>query len=271
MSVEAVKSLVVAELGVSVAPHAHVLIDDVSLEVSPHQTLGIVGESGAGKSVLVRAILGLTPDDWQVSGSVEFEGRSLQTLSTEELRQLRGARIAAILPNARAHLPPVIRIGDLMAAALRAHGDFKRADAAKRSTELLSQVGIQDAARRLQAYPHELSGGMAQRVCIALALMHHPSVIVADEPTAGLDVTVQRQILDTMSELVRDRGTAQIIVTRDFGISAHYCDHLVVMREGRVVEQATPQEIFHAPQSDYTKKLIKAVSQPRGAKNRSVA
>lgn len=166
--------------------------------------------------------------------------------------------MAPILSNARQQLNPVVTVGALLVAAIRAHEDVSAGTARSRAADLLHDVGIPDAQRRLDAYPHELSGGMAQRVCIALALAHNPVLIVADEPTHGLDVTIQRQVLDLMAVLVHDRDAAQLIATRELGIVAHYCTHVTVIKDGRIVESGPTVRMFASPQSDYTRGLVAA-------------
>jgi ABC-type glutathione transport system ATPase component len=236
------------------------VLDDVSFAIAPGEVLGIVGESGAGKSILVRAIMGLLPEGGEVrAGEVRYRGRTLTGLSDDELRPLRGMEIAHILPDAKSQLNPVLRIERLMADVIDAHADLTDEEAHRRSVQALRLLSIPDPERRLAAYPHELSGGMAQRVCIALALTHDPDLIVADEPTAGLDVTVQRQVLDLMSETIKRRRTAQLIVTRDLGVVAHYCDRTAVMDGGRIVEAGPTLELFDAPRDPYTRKLLASV------------
>jgi peptide/nickel transport system permease protein len=235
-------------------------LDAISFAIAPGEVLGIVGESGSGKSVLVRAIMGLLPEGGETrAGAVRYRGRDLTGLSDAELRPLRGMEIAHILPDAKSQLNPVLRIERLMADVVEAHADLSDDEAHRRSVEALRLLSIPDPERRLAAYPHELSGGMAQRVCIALALTHDPDLIVADEPTAGLDVTVQRQVLDLMSETIKRRRTAQLIVTRDLGIVAHYCDRMAVMHDGRIVEAGPTLELFDAPRDPYTQRLLTAV------------
>ena len=235
------------------------ILDDINLSVAAGEVLGVVGQAGAGKTVLVRSLLRLLPENGRpVAGSIRFRGQDLLTMAAAELRRMRGTGIAHILPDAKSQLNPLVRVGDMMVAVLRTHERATRDEARARATALLASVGITDPERRLGAYPHELSGGMAQRICIALALMHSPSLIVADEPTAGLDVTVQRQVLDLMAALVRDREAAQLIVTRDLGIVAHYCQRVAVIHEGRIVEVAPTVQLFDSPQHPYTKALLVA-------------
>lgn len=236
------------------------LLSGITLSVPPGGSLGIVGESGSGKSLLVRTIMGLLQEPLQVSsGSVNYRGRNLLTMRDDELRRIRGREIAHILADAKSQLNPVLKIGTLLADVIRAHEDCSDKEVRERSTNALGRLSIPDPEKRLDAYPHELSGGMAQRVCIAMALTHDPDLIVADEPTAGLDVTVQRQVLDLMAEMVGSRKTAQLVVTRDLGIVAHYCDHMAVMCEGEILEQGPTAQVFAEPQHEYTRALIDAV------------
>jgi len=234
-----------------------VLLSDISLQTHPGQILGIVGRAGAGKSLLVKAVLGLLDsDNFRVDGRSLLGGENLIEMPREQLRVMRGVMIAPILPNAKAHLNPVIRIGEFMVAVVRAHSNVSRSVARERARQALLAVGIPE--ERLDAYPHELSGGMAQRVAIAIALLHEPSVLVADEPTSGLDVTVQRQILDTMRALVIETNSSMLLVTRDLGIVAHYCDVMAVMSEGRIVEVGPTKRVFAAPSNVYTAELLEA-------------
>jgi peptide/nickel transport system permease protein len=240
------------------------VLHDLALAVAPGEVLGIVGEAGAGKTVLVRSLLQLLPENGRITrGQVLLKGRDLLRISPAELRQLRGKEIAHILPNAKVQLNPLVRIGDMMSAVVRAHHKVSQSEARQQAVTLLNRVGIPDPERRLSAFPHELSGGMAQRVCIALALIHNPGLIIADEPTAGLDVTVQRQVLDIMAHLVHQRRAAQLIVTRDLGIVAHYCQRVAVMRAGHIVEEAPVMELFDYPQHPYTQKILQAASAAR--------
>lgn len=241
---------------------ARTLLDGVSLAVAPGEILGVVGAAGAGKSLLLRVMLSLPPEGTRVErGRILFEGRNLLEMPHNELRQLRGAGIAPILPNARAQLNPLVRVGDLMVAHIRAHDRATRREAEQRAAAMLRAVGLSDPERRLAAYPHELSGGMAQRVCVAIALMHRPRLVIADEPTAGLDVTVQRQVLDLMVRLSRERGATQIIATRDLGIVAHYCDRVAVLAGGVLVETGPVRDVLLAPRQEPTQRLVAAASE----------
>ena len=236
------------------------ILDEVSLWVAPGEAFGIVGEAGSGKSVLVRAVLRLLPDEGQiVGGSVRYLNQDVLGMDPENLRRMRAVEFAPILPNAKAQLSPVTKVADLMVLVYRAHATATRKEALAKAVEALRLVGIQDPERRLNAYPHELSGGMAQRVCIAMSLLHSPRLLIADEPTAGLDVTVQRQVLDQLASAARERQAAQILVTRDLGIVAQYCQRVAVMQAGRIVESGSTADVFHSPQHPYTRRLLDAV------------
>jgi peptide/nickel transport system permease protein len=253
--------LTVRDLDVTpLRPGAPPVLSGVSFSLGAGERLAIVGESGAGKSVLVKAVLGLLPAQLQVtSGQVRYGEIDLLTLDKLTLRSLRCKHIAATLANAKSQLHPLTTVGRTFASALAAHQKVTAREARRRSIELLRMVGMNDPERRLEAYPHELSGGMAQRVCLALALMYRPRLLIADEPTAGLDVTVQRQVLDLMEKLGRETGTAQLIVTADLGIAAQYCDKIAVMQAGRVIEITDTRAFFDAPTHPYSKRLLDSV------------
>jgi peptide/nickel transport system permease protein len=253
--------LTVRDLDVTpLRPGAPPLLSGVSFSLGAGERMAIVGESGAGKSILVKAVLGLLPAQLQVtSGQVRYGEVDLLTLDKSTLRSLRCKHIAATLANAKSQLHPLMTVGRTFASALAAHQKVTASEARRRSIELLRMVGMNDPERRLEAYPHELSGGMAQRVCLALALMYRPRLLIADEPTAGLDVTVQRQVLDLMEKLASETGTAQLIVTADLGIAAQYCDKVAVMQAGRVVEINDTRPFFDAPAHPYSKHLLDSV------------
>jgi peptide/nickel transport system permease protein len=183
-------------------------------------------------------------------------------LESGDLRRLRATEFSPILPNAKSQLSPVTKIADVMVLVYQAHVAADRKAALAKSVEALRLVGIQDPERRLSAYPHELSGGMAQRVCIAMSLLHSPRLLVADEPTSGLDVTVQRQVLDQLASAARERQAAQILVTRDLGIVAQYCQRVAVMRGGRILESGRTTDVFRHPQHPYTRQLLEAAGMP---------
>jgi peptide/nickel transport system permease protein len=235
------------------------ILDGVSFDLMPGEILGVVGLPGSGKSILVRAIVRLLGHGLQRrAGHVFFRGKDLAELDEKTLRAIRGYEILPLLPNAKSQLNPLVRVGDLMVAHIRAHCRCSRREANARAARMLGAIGIGDAEHWLAAYPHELSGGMAQRVCLAIALVHRPPLIIADEPTAGLDVTVQRQVLDLMIELCHQSGAAQVLATRELGIVAHYCNRVAVLHEGLIVEMGSVRDVLLAPRHAVTRRLIAA-------------
>ncbi len=237
-------------------------VDGVSFDVGEAETLGIVGESGSGKSVTALSILKLIdqpPGEFGPNSRVEFEGKNVLQLRGEELRQIRGAGIAMIFQEPAASLNPVLTVGYQIVETLRAHNRMSRSDAWKRAVELLDTVGISDAGRRSKDYPHQLSGGMLQRVMIAIALSCQPKVLIADEPTTALDVTIQAQIVDLLIALKAQFGMSIIFITHDLGVLARIADRVAVMYGGRIVEQGPVKDIYATPAHPYTKGLLKAV------------
>jgi ABC-type dipeptide/oligopeptide/nickel transport system ATPase component len=235
-------------------------VDDVSFQIAPGETLGLVGESGSGKSVTAFAILRLLQPPGRVTGGqVLFEGRDLLALPESEMRAVRGARISLIFQEPMTALNPVMRIGAQIAEALAVHGIASGAGAQRRAIELLDAVKIPDAAQRVRDYPHQLSGGMRQRVMIAIALACRPPLVIADEPTTALDVTIQAQVLELMRELQVRFNLALLLITHDFGVIAEMADRVAVMYKGKLVEQCEVRQILRAPQHDYTKGLLAAV------------
>ncbi|KJL19870.1 ABC transporter ATP-binding protein [Microbacterium azadirachtae] len=234
-------------------------VRDASLSVAPGETVAIVGESGSGKSTTVHAVIRLLPGAAQIaSGAIRFDGIDLATASTSALRSVRGRRIGFVPQDPTVSLNPVQRIGTQVAEVLRVHGLADRRDAAQRAVQALERAGLPDAALRARQYPHELSGGMRQRVLIAIAIAADPQLIIADEPTSALDVTVQRQILDHLDELKRERGASLLLITHDLGVAADRADRIVVMSQGRIVEQGTPDQVLLTPEHPYTRQLIAA-------------
>ncbi len=235
-------------------------VDSVSFELEAGETLAIVGESGSGKSVTALSLLQLVPDPGRIeSGAIEFNGRDLQSLPERELRKLRGNRIAMIFQEPMSSLNPVMTIGAQVAEPIRVHRGVSRKEALARAGELLERVAIPDARERLGSYPHEFSGGMRQRVMIAMALACEPELIVADEPTTALDVTVQAQILALLKGLTRETGAALILITHDLGVVARYADRVAVMYGGRIVETASAQDLYASPRHPYTLGLMASV------------
>jgi ABC-type dipeptide/oligopeptide/nickel transport system ATPase component len=244
----------------SVTFGAFAAVDDVSFRIAPGETLGLVGESGSGKSVTAFAVLRLLQPPGRVTGgTVVFEGRDLLTLPEREMRHVRGARISLIFQEPMTALNPVMRVGDQIAEALTVHGRAGKAEARAQAIELLDAVHIPNAAQRARDYPHQLSGGMRQRVMIAIALACEPPLIIADEPTTALDVTIQAQVLDLLRELRAKYNLAVLLITHDFGVIAEMADRVAVMYKGSLVEQGAVRQILRAPQHDYTKGLLAAV------------
>jgi len=240
-------------------------VDGVSFQVMPGETLGVVGESGSGKSVTAFSILRLLqPPGRIVSGSVRFQGRDLLTLSEAAMRDVRGAGISLIFQEPMTALNPVMRVGDQVAEALLVHGKATRAEAMARAVELLQAVHIGDAQRRVRDYPHQLSGGMRQRVMIAIALACRPPLVIADEPTTALDVTIQAQVLDLLRELKARYTLALLLITHDFGVIAEMADRVAVMFKGKLVEQGPVRDVLRHPSHDYTRNLLAAVPGARG-------
>lgn len=234
-------------------------VDGVDLTISRGRSLGIVGESGSGKTVLSRSIMGLLPSSAIRSGSVRYDGNELIGLSLGDMRRFWGREMAMVFQNPMVSLNPVMRIGDQIAEPLRIHLEMSRTDARDTALQLLDEVHIPEAARRLRQYPHELSGGMRQRVVIAIALACGPAVLFADEPTTALDVTVQSQILDLIAERRRDRNMALVLVTHDLGVVAGHTDDIVVMYAGRIVERAPTTELFANVKMPYTLALLRSI------------
>ncbi|HEX5761788.1 MAG TPA: ABC transporter ATP-binding protein [Solirubrobacterales bacterium] len=232
-------------------------VDHVDLDVAPGEVLAVVGESGSGKSVTALTLMGLSRGpNAKISGSARFEGIDLVSAGERELRRIRGERIAMVFQDPSGALDPVYRIGDQIVEQIRAHRDVSRAEARRRAIELLDAVGIGDATSRVDAYPHQFSGGMQQRAMIAMALSLEPSLLIADEPTTALDVTVQAQIVTLLRELNRERGLAIVLITHDIGLVAEIADRVAVMYAGRVVEQGSLDEVFYDPQHPYTWGLL---------------
>ena len=236
-------------------------LNGVTLSVDRGKMLGLVGESGAGKTALAQSIMGIVPRPGRVvQGETKLFGRDLQKLAEEDLRQIRGKEIATIVPNPKAELNPLLTIGDQLANVARAHLDISKDEAEERAVKILTEVGIPDPSRRVNAYPHELSGGMAQRVVIAMALIGEPKVTISDDATSGLDVTIQAQVLDLTLQLLRDHHSSSLMITRDLGIVANYCDNVAVLYRGRVLEAADVRSFFASPRHPYSKELLSAFS-----------
>ena len=244
------------------------LVSDVDLQVRQNETVGVVGETGSGKSSLILAVLNLLPRAMRVAGGeVRYRGQDLLSLPVDDVRKLRGAQLSFIPSNPRSSLDPVRRVGETLVAAIQAHRRIPRNEALERARDMLHRVGIPDPAARLRSYPFELSGGMAQRVAIALALINGPHLLLADEPTSGLDVTIQAQVLELLSSLEASYGTGTLMVTRDLSIVAHHCDSVGVMFAGWLVERSDVQSFFAAPLHPYSTSILAAVDYRRERKS----
>ncbi|PTR02948.1 oligopeptide transport system ATP-binding protein [Paraburkholderia sp. GV068] len=234
-------------------------VQRVSFSLEAGRTLGIVGESGSGKSQTVMAMLGLLAGNGKVSGEARYRGDNLLAMKESELNRIRGNRIGMIFQDPMTSLNPFLTIERQMTETLQLHRKMTRREARRRAVEALESVRIPDAPRRIGMYPHEFSGGMRQRVMIAMALLSEPEILIADEPTTALDVTVQAQIIELLRELNRERGTAIILITHDMGVVAGLCDDVMVMYAGQTVEQASAAALFAAPTHPYTRGLLNAL------------
>jgi peptide/nickel transport system ATP-binding protein len=236
-------------------------VDGVSFTVAAGETVGLVGESGCGKSVTALSLLRLVPPPGRIEAgsSIRFEGVDVLALKTEPLREMRGDRMAMIFQEPMTALNPVLTVGDQVAEVVRVHTSASRSEAWERAVKMLAQVGIPDPAARAKQYPHELSGGMRQRVMIAMALILEPRLVIADEPTTALDVTIQAQILELLREMRERTGLALLLITHDLGIVAEMATRVIVMYAGEVVEEASVNELFDAPAHPYTEGLLAAV------------
>jgi len=236
-------------------------VDGVTFDLHKGRTLGIVGESGSGKSVLVRSLIGLVGADSgaEIGGQVLLEGQDLRTLPGARLRTLLGRDIGIVFQDPMTSLNPVMKIGRQIGEGLQLNRGLDRAAAGRRAAELLAEVGIPEPERRARQYPHELSGGMRQRVAIAIAIACEPKLLIADEPTTALDVTVQRQILDLLQREQRQRAMAMILITHDLGVAAGRADDIMVMYAGRAVEMAATRALFRTPRMPYTEALLRSL------------
>jgi oligopeptide transport system ATP-binding protein len=236
-----------------------VAVDGVSLDVAPGEVLGIVGESGSGKSQILYAMMGLLAANGRAGGQVLFQGQDLLALPPRDLDRVRGQALSMIFQDPMTSLNPYMRVGDQLAEGLIVHKGLSKAQARAEAVRMLDRVRIPDAAARARRFPHEFSGGMRQRVMIAMALLAQPRLLLADEPTTALDVTIQAQVLDLMADLARETGTAIILVTHDLGVVARLCDRVVVLYGGRVMEEAPAETLFDSPAHPYTRGLLAAM------------
>lgn len=234
------------------------LLKGVSFSIAPGEIVGLVGESGCGKSLTASAILGILPSNFQLTGSILFEGEPLPFHSPRELACLRGNRLGLILQDPAQALNPLITIGTQLIEGLRYHKKLSRKAAFAKGVEWLARVGISDAEQRMGQYPHQLSGGMKQRILIAMALICQPSLLIADEPTTALDLTVQMQILDLLQQLQREEQMSILLITHDLGVVARCCSRVMVMYAGQVVESGSVEQMLISPQHPYTKVLLES-------------
>ena len=235
-------------------------LNDVSIRLKEGEVLGIVGESGSGKSVTAYSLMGLTAHPGKLlGGELHFNGHQVEKMTEKEIRKFRGNEISIIFQDPMTSLNPVYTIGNQITEVIRLHTDKTKQQAKERARELLELVGINEPEKRLKQYPHELSGGMRQRVMIAIALACEPKLLIADEPTTALDVTIQAQILELMMELKDKLGMAIIMITHDLGVVASMCERIAVMYAGRIIEYGTTDDIFYHPKHEYTKGLIRSI------------
>lgn len=237
-------------------------VQHVSFSLHPNETLGLVGESGCGKSTTAMAVMGLLPPNARARGEVEFEGNNLLTMGEKDLRELRGDRISMVFQNPMTSLDPSYTVGSQIVDVLREHRSLSRDDAEETAIALLRQVRIDAPEQRFNTYPHHLSGGMRQRVVIAIALACNPALLIADEPTTALDVTIQAQILNLLRDLRVERQTSIILITHDLGVVAQMADRVAVMYAGRIVEEGPVADVFEAPLHPYTAALMRSIPSP---------
>lgn len=245
-------------------------VDNASLELNQGETLAIVGESGCGKTVLSLSIMGLIPEPYGkiTSGEIIYKNKNLISLSEKEMQKVRGNHISMIFQEPMTSLNPVFRVGDQIAETLRHHKNLSKQDAFQEAVKALEQVGIPNAAERANSFPHEMSGGMRQRVMIAMALACDPEIMIADEPTTALDVTIQAQILYLLEELKKKTGGSLVLITHDLGVVARYAEMVAVMYTGQIIESASKKDLFNMPLHPYTKGLLASV--PRLGDNKQI-
>lgn len=236
------------------------VLDDISMTVGHNEIFGLVGESGSGKSTTARCVIGLLPPAGRMSGRIMFNGQDLAAMNTSSLRQVRGAQIGFVAQNPFDALNPVHSISKQFENVIRAHRKGSRRSVREYATELLTSVGIPDPDRVLRGYAHELSGGMAQRVVLAIALSLNPQLLIADEPTTALDLTVQRQVLDLMQNIVESSNRSMLLVTHDLTVVANYCQRVGVMYQGKILEVGSVESVFTNPQHPYTRALLDAAA-----------
>jgi len=254
------KLLSICELSLVLGESAEsrALVRSVSLEVGEGEALGLVGESGSGKSLTARSVIRLLPNAISAHGQIVFDEQSVLDMSPNELRGLRSHGVSMIFQDPRAHINPIRKVGDFLTEGLRSTARLSRRDAYDRAVRQLTEVGIADASRRMNQFPHELSGGLLQRVMIASALLSNPKLILADEPTTALDVTTQEEVVAILDELRRDRGLAMLFISHDLDLTAAVCDRIAVMNSGEIVEELDAEHIYERASDPYTAQLLAA-------------
>jgi len=246
-----------------------VAVDDISFDIAPGEVLGIVGESGAGKSMTGSAVVGLLEPPGRIAGGeIRLEGQRIDNLPYDQLRRIRGKRIGMVFQDPLTSLNPLYRVGDQLVETIRTHLPLSEKAARDRAVELLTEVGIQGAGQRIDAYPHQFSGGMRQRVVLALALAAGPKLVIADEPTTALDVSIQAQIIQLLKKLCREHGAAVMLITHDMGVIAETADRVAVMYAGRIAEIGPVRDVIHAPHHPYTKGLMGSIPTLEGTGTR---
>ncbi len=264
----------VGQPGAAVPTQTLFAVRDLSFSIVPGEVLGLVGESGSGKSISSLAIMRLLPPQARVSGEIFFAGnptpRNLPALDDDAMRQLRGSRIALIFQEPMTALNPVMRVGDQIAEAVMAHNSISKHDAWQRAVDAMNEVAIPDAARRARDYPHQLSGGMRQRIMIAMAIVNRPQLLIADEPTTALDVTIQAQILELLAQLRIKFGLAMLFISHDLAVVSQIADRVAVMYAGSLVEMAEKRDIFQAPAHPYTRGLLRALPDLKTDRSRAL-
>lgn len=247
------------KVGISNAPSEQLILNNISLRVESGSMHGLVGETGSGKSMTAKAVVGLLPRGLEAfDGSITFNGMECLNIGEQEISRLRGRDIGMIFQNPRTALYPLTTVGTQISHILKAHLDISSTECLSRINEILGKVGITDTERVERSYPHELSGGMAQRVVIAAAIVCGPKLVIADEPTTGLDLTIQRQILELISDLQKSLGLSILMITHDLGIIAQYCNSVTVLKSGQVVEDGDVRNVLVKPSQGYTKSLIES-------------
>ncbi|MDY7100376.1 MAG: ABC transporter ATP-binding protein [Actinomycetota bacterium] len=234
-------------------------VRDVSFDIAPGEVLSVVGESGSGKSVSALAVMRLHPKRTRISGEILYDGRNLLSLSDREMRRIRGGQIAMIFQDPMTALNPVFTVGDQIVETLRVHQNLAKSAAYKRAAELLDLVGVPEPGRRVHQYPHEFSGGMRQRAMIAIAIANDPKILIADEPTTALDVTIQAQVMEVLADVQKETGAAILLITHDLGLVAGTADRVQVMYGGRIFERGTTDDIFYKSANPYTRALLASI------------